>query len=102
MCGGGDAGVCLKYWPYVEADNTELGTSRTWSVISIDPLTGRKASPEQTGALRVWAYRDRPIVTFGGDRQPGDVNGAGTGEWRAQRNGLKAFWLRDDFMGGTL
>jgi len=32
----------------------------------------------------------------------GDVNGDGTGEWRGLRNGLKAFWLRDDYFGGTL
>jgi hypothetical protein len=30
------------------------------------------------------------------------VNGAGTGEWRGQRNGLKAFWVRDDYFNGTL
>ena len=70
--------------------------------MSIDPRTGHKAAPEQAGAIRVWAYRDRPVYTFGGDAAPGDVNGAGTGEWRGQRNGLKAFWIRDDFMQGTL
>lgn len=102
MCGGGDPDACQKHWPYVQAADGEAGTSRAWSVISIDPQTGKQASAEQPGALSVWAYRDRPVYTYGGDQKPGDVNGAGTGEWRAQRNGLKAFWLRDDFMGGTL
>ena len=51
--------------------------------------------------MRVWAYRDRPVYTFSGDKQPGDLNGAGTGEWRGQRNGLQAFWLRDDFWRGA-
>jgi predicted lipoprotein with Yx(FWY)xxD motif len=102
MCGGGDPGKCQDYWPYVLAEDGANGTSRSWRVISVDPMTGHRAAPEQPGAVSVWAYRDRPVYTFGGDRKPGDVNGAGTGEWRAQRNGLKAFWLRDDFMGGTL
>lgn len=102
MCGGGDAGKCLKTWPYVQADTGTMGTSRAWSVISIDPKTGHRASAEQADALSVWAYRDRPVVTYGGDQHPGDVNGAGTGEWRGQRNGLRAFWLRDDYLEGTL
>jgi len=79
-----------------------MSNSRAWSVINIDPKTGHHAAAEQADAFSVWAYRDRPVYTYGGDQQPGDVNGAGTGEWRAQRNGLKAFWLRDDYMGGTL
>jgi len=102
MCGGGDPATCMQHWPYVRAATLDTGTSRSWSVMSIDPQTGHRASVEQPGALSVWAYRDRPVYTYGGDHQPGDVNGAGTGEWRAQRNGLKAYWLRDDFMGGTL
>ena len=102
MCGGGDPEKCLSHWPYVEAADGEVGTSRTWSVMTIDPLTGRKASPEDEGAISVWAYRDRPVYTYGRDRKPGDLHGGGTGEWRGQRNGLKAFFIRDDFMGGTL
>lgn len=102
MCGGGDPEKCLGHWPYVRAGDGAISNSRTWRVVSIDPMTGRFAAPEQEGALRVWAYRDRPVYTYGRDQEPGDVNGAGTGEWRGQRNGLKAFWLRDDYMNGTL
>ncbi len=102
MCGGGDPQRCLDYWPYVIAADDEVSPNNIWRIVHIDPTTGRFAEPEQAGALRVWAYRDRPIYTFGGDRRPGDVNGGGTGEWRGQRNGLRAFWLRDDFMGGIL
>ena len=102
MCGRGDPDKCLEHWPYVEAGDAEMGSSRTWSVISIDPRTGRKAAPEEEDAIRVWAYRDRPIYTYGGDQQPGDTHGGGTGEWRGQRNGLRAFWIRDDFLGKTL
>jgi len=101
MCGG-DADTCRKTWKYVEAGDAEAGTSRSWQVIEIDPDSGHFASPEDEDALRVWAYRDRPIYTYAADEQPGDVHGAGTGEWRGQRNGLKAIWLRDDYMGGTL
>ena len=100
MCGGGDPDRCRRHWPYVEAGEQEISPNRTWRVVTIDPGTGRFAAPEQDEALRVWAYRDRPVYTFGGDQRPGDVNGGGTGEWRGQRNGLKAFWLRDDYMGG--
>lgn len=102
ICGGGDAEACRRHWPYVEAEPGATGNSRSWSVMRIDPETGHKAAAEQSDALSVWAYRDRPVYTYWLDHKPGDVNGAGTGEWRGQRNGLKAFWIRDDFMGGTL
>lgn len=101
MCGG-DSEKCLKNWPYVQADIGATSNSRAWSVIRIDPKTGHRALDEQADTLNVWAYRDRPVYTFGGDQKPGDLNGSGTGEWRGQRNGLKAFWLRDDYLGGTL
>lgn len=102
MCGGGNAEKCLQHWAYVEAEIGATPVSRTWSVMNIDPQTGHRATAEQVNAIRVWAYRDRPIYTYGGDERPGDVHGSGTGEWRAQRNGLEAFWLRDDYMQGTL
>lgn len=97
ICGGGDQELCAKNWRYVVAAGDVKGTSRTWNVISIDPKTGHKGEPGQPDALRVWAYRDRPIYTYAGDHAPGDVNGDAIGEWRGQRNGLKAIWLRDDF-----
>lgn len=97
-CGGSQA-ACMRNWPYVEAPEDARSTSRSWSVVLIDPATGKFATPEQANALRVWAFRDRPIFTYFDDRQPGDVYGDGTGEWRGQRNGLKALWLRDDLLG---
>ena len=102
MCGGGDPERCAEYWPYVEASPGEESISRTWRIVTIDPRTGRFAADGAPGSKRVWAYRDRPVYTFGQDERPGDVNGGGTGEWRGQRNGLRAFWLRDDFMRGIL
>ena len=101
MCGGGDAKKCLAYWPYVRAGVDAESRSGAWSVMAIDPATGHRAAPEEPSAVRVWAYRDRPVYTFSGDERPGDLNGAGTGEWRGQRNGLQAFWLRDDYWRGA-
>lgn len=102
MCGGGDPDKCLKFWPYVIASADEVSPNRLWTIVNIDPQTGRFASPDQADALRVWAYRDRPVYLYGGDKRPGEVNGGGTGEWRGQRNGIRAFWLRDDYMRGIL
>ena len=102
MCGGGDATVCQDYWPYVKVKTGERVENAAWSIINVNLSTGRKLAPQDDRGTRVWAYRDRPVYTFGADQKPGDVAGAGTGEWRGQRNGLKAFWLRDDFMEGDL
>ncbi|WP_439107393.1 hypothetical protein [Congregibacter sp.] len=100
MCGGGDAARCAEHWPYVLADAEETASSRAWRIITLDPATGRIASSEDPQGIRVWAYRDRPVYTYAGDKVPGDVNGAGTGEWRGKRNGLLAYWIRDDYMKG--
>lgn len=100
ICGGGDQQRCMENWPYVLAEAGATGTSRTWSVMQIDPKTGNKAKEGDPDALNVWAYRDRPVYTYVEDKAPGDVNGDGIGEWRGYRNGLKAFWLRNAFFGG--
>lgn len=102
VCGAGSAEACLRNWPYVKAEPGAKSESSLWSVMSIDPATGHRAKPGQAGAIDVWAYRDRPVYNYVGDQHPGDVNGAGTGEWRGQRNGLKAFWIRDDHFNGTI
>lgn len=99
---GGSQERCMQHWPYVLAPEDATQSNRSWRVVSIDPATGRFAAPEQANALKVWAYRDRPVYTYYADEAPGDVHGDGTGEWRGQRNGLAAFWLRDDFLGRTL
>lgn len=97
VCGGGDPARCLKAFPYVLASPDANSTSRTWSVLAIDPRTGHLASPGDAHALRVWAYRQRPVFTCSFDQQPGDVRADGWGEFNGWRNGFKAFWLRDDF-----
>jgi predicted lipoprotein with Yx(FWY)xxD motif len=100
ICGGGDAELCRERWPYVEAGPDARSDSRAWAARWIDPATGRFAEAQDAGALRVWTYRERPVYTYFLDREAGDVHGSGIGEWRGKRNGLIAFWLRDDFMQG--
>ncbi len=97
--GGNDPQRSLRAFPYVVASKDAKVTSRSWSIITIDPMSGRRADPNQAGALRVWAYRDRPIYTYAGDRRPGDAFADAYGEFRGLRNGYRAFWLRDDFFG---
>jgi predicted lipoprotein with Yx(FWY)xxD motif len=97
MCGGGSADRCARNFPYVEAGKDARSPGRLWSIVDIDPATGRFAAAGQPGALRVWAYRDRPVYTFSGDGQPGEVNAHGLGEFLADREGYKAFWWRDEF-----
>ena len=53
ICGGGNAERCLKYFPYVVATKDEQSISRTWRVVTIDPMTGRFAADGQPGALHV-------------------------------------------------
>lgn len=101
ICGGGDAARCLRTWPYVMASVDAKAENRSWSILTIDPMTGRRAAPEAPGALRVWAYRDRPVYTHVRDEMPGDIEGVARGEHRGRRNGFVAFWLRDDFFGNT-
>jgi predicted lipoprotein with Yx(FWY)xxD motif len=101
ICGGGDVSRCLQTWKYVVAAPEARAESRSWSILTIDPMTGNLATAGQPGALRVWAYRDRPIYTYAGDQSPGDIDGVGRGEHRGRRNGFVGFWLRDDFFGNT-
>jgi predicted lipoprotein with Yx(FWY)xxD motif len=98
MCGGGDPVRCLHTFPYVIAPANAQPHGRSWSVIDIDPKTGRRPTT-QGDALHVWAYRDRPVYVYAGDQRPGDVNGDGHGEFRGEREGYNALWLRDDYFG---
>ena len=97
MCGGGSAGRCERNFPYVEAAPGAQGSGRLWNVVEIDPTTGHFAAKDRPGALRVWAYRERPVYTFAGDEQAGEVNADGLGEFQSEREGFRAFWWRDEF-----
>lgn len=102
ICGKGDPKLCQQTFPYVKAAPGAKVDSRLWSVKAIDPQTGRWAEAGQAGAMQVWAYRERPIYTFTGDEKAGDANGDSWGEFNGQRNGFKAFWLRDDYRNNVI
>ncbi len=51
MCGGGDSERCLHTFPYVLAPAGTRSPSRSWSVMDIDPKTGRLAATGQAGRL---------------------------------------------------
>ncbi len=98
ICGGGKVERCLRDWPYVVAAKDAKSTSRTWSVVEVDPQTGHAAEPGK--GLKVWAYQGQPVYTHILDKKPGDLLGNGNGEFGGSRNGFRAFILRDDFFGG--
>jgi predicted lipoprotein with Yx(FWY)xxD motif len=99
ICGGGDVERCLKTYPYVMASPEAKAIGHLWTVVSIDPKTGHYAKTGDTNALRVWAYRGRPVFTYAHDVEPGDINGHDHGEFTGKRNGFQAFWIRDEFFG---
>ncbi|NNU16146.1 hypothetical protein HK107_07410 [Parvularcula sp. ZS-1/3] len=100
ICGRGDPEVCQENWHYVPAKDDAESGSRAWRAVWIDPMTGRFSDAGVEGAMRVWAYRDRPVYTYFLDEKPGDVRGDATGEWRGGRNGLKAYWIRNAYFRG--
>jgi predicted lipoprotein with Yx(FWY)xxD motif len=102
ICGGGDPQRCAERWSHVIAAPDAVPSGRSWVPRWIDPLSGRYTKAGTPGARYVWTYRDRPVYTYALDQKPGDVHGGGIGEWRGKRNGLAAFWLRDDYMEGGL
>jgi len=97
MCGKFDVDRCLRNFPYVVADKNAKSDSMAWSVIYVNPRTGRAAKEDDAGALRVWAFRNKPIYTFSGDRKVGDIEADSWGQDHGHSNGYTAFWVRDDF-----
>lgn len=95
VCGNSDVARCVRTWPYVVASQGAKSDSRLWTIVWVDPNTGHRAQAGQSGALRVWAYRDRPVYTYADDRAPGDFLGHNSGEWHGRWNGYQAFWIRD-------
>ncbi len=68
--------TCIATWRPVVAAAAARPVGRTWSIVTVDPTGAYQyAAPGQTGGLRVWAYRGRPVYTFAGDQEPGDMNG---------------------------
>jgi len=98
VCGGGDPIKCAQNFPYVIATKGEGGENAGWTVMAIDPSTGHRPKAGQTDAIHVWAYRERPVFTFVRDN-PGTVKAQSWGEFYGQRNGYKAFFIREAFQG---
>ncbi len=99
VSGKGDQQRAMQNFPYVLAPANAKSPSSVWTIISIDPATGKKAKAGQGGALRVWAYRDRPVYLCARDKKPGDIECDSWGENFGLRNGYRAFWVREDFGG---
>jgi predicted lipoprotein with Yx(FWY)xxD motif len=97
ICGRGNPDRCRETFPYVIAGKDAVSVNRAWTIMDIDPKTGRRAVAGMPGGLRVWAYRDRPVYQSSRDHRPGDMEGDSWGEFNGWRNGFKAFWLRDEF-----
>jgi predicted lipoprotein with Yx(FWY)xxD motif len=97
ICGNGDPALCLETFPYVIAEPDAKSESSLWSVMTINPSTGRRARADEEGALHVWAYRQRPVYTYSGDLEPGATHADAFGEFYGRRNGFNAFVLRDVF-----
>ena len=81
----GQPAECIATWRPVVASKDAKPVGHTWSIITVDP-TGKEQfmAPGQTGGLRVWAYRGRPVYTYAKDSEPGDMNGhsvAALGSW---------------------
>lgn len=93
VCGAGDVAKCLVNFPYVVAEKGEKSHGIAWSIIDIDPQTGRSVAGPNS--VRVWAFRNRPIYTFAGDKQQGDIEADGWGTAFGHANGYSAFWIRD-------
>ncbi|ALO47405.1 hypothetical protein [Pseudohongiella spirulinae] len=101
ICGSGDPELCLETFPYVVAQAGARSESTLWSVMAINPYTGRRATADDDDVLHVWAYRERPVYTYKGDLEPGDTHGDAFGEFYGRRNGYNAFVLRDIFSGNA-
>ena len=69
FCGGAEMPLvaCGHFLTFSAAECAHQESD--WRAIDIDPQTGRFAEPGR-GAVHVWAYRDRPVYTYSGDRHP--------------------------------
>ena len=99
VCGGGDVDRCNKTFPYVIAEKDAKSDSISWSTRDIDPKSGHYVAAGTQGSLHVWAFRGRPIYTFAGDKEEGDIGADSWGQDHGDRNGFNAFWMRDDYKG---
>lgn len=74
----GDAAECSRRWrPYLAEPGAK--PSGEWSVVEVaDPIFSDPAGVTYGAELprvKAWAYRGRPVYTFHGDKEPGDLWG---------------------------
>lgn len=74
FCGGQER--CMKTWRPLVAPANARPIGYPWTLKTIDRRHPwkRPESPEE--ALRVWAFKGRPVFTYANDRTPGDYYGA--------------------------
>ena len=99
ICGGGDPVRCQKQFPYVPAARNATSESSLWTVMWVDPMTGRRAKEGDARAMSVWAFRDRPVYTFEGDLEAGDIGGHQFGESEGLNNGYVAYFIKNVYFG---
>ena len=60
-------GLCAHFWPPLTA-SPDAHPMGDWTVIT------RKDGSKQ------WAYKDKPVYTYGKDKKPGETKGDGSGK----------------------
>jgi len=69
-------GTCLEMWPAFVFDNKDLKAST-------DTLSKRMNVIKRTDGTYQYAYGEKPVYYYAGDKNPGDTNGNGlnNGKW---------------------
>ncbi len=73
ICGGPER--CAEIFRPLTAPKNAKADGNIWSIRTINPNDPLKIVTDETTAVRVWAYRGRPIFTYARDRSPKDSNG---------------------------
>lgn len=73
MCGGPSR--CMEVMRPVLAPADAQPRGRMWTVALINPADPSQLVTDESQALRVWAYRGKPVFTYAGDRSPDQANG---------------------------
>ncbi|MCK9504084.1 MAG: hypothetical protein M0Q95_07865 [Porticoccaceae bacterium] len=75
ICGAGE--TCMNTWRPVVASPGSTAVGTTWTVIPVDPTGAHQYAPADPDVtpLMVWAYQGKPVYTYAGDEEPGDLWG---------------------------
>jgi len=70
---------CAASWRPVRAPRNAKPVGALWSVVYVDPTAHTQfAAPGESNGVPVWAYKGRPLYTYSGDLEPGDMEGQNT------------------------